>query len=118
MTIQKDIKQPTGVIATYHKVSGGGYGTTSVTANVLSFLDNQHTDVQGFAAITNTTIDISPILLSPAIATPPAGATFGQLFFGSVEQYLISQQTPNPASTTENPLPPTNGIFFGGVQVP
>ena len=117
MPIQLNITQSTGVVATYHKVTGGGYGQTSVTANVLSYLDSTHTDIQGFAPIAETTVDISPILSVVAVATPPVGATFGQLFFGSVEQYLISQQNPNPARTAGNPLPPMNGIFFGGAQV-
>ena len=48
-------------------------------------------------------VDISASLAVSAVATPPPGSTFGQVFAGSLEQYLIAQ---------------TDGVFFGGTQVP
>ena len=78
MAIQLNITQPTGVVATYHKVTGGGYGRTSVTATVLSFLDAQHTDEQGFAPLASTTVDVSAALVLPPVAPQsPAGAARG-----------------------------------------
>lgn len=117
MAIQLNITQPTGVVATYHKVTGGGYGRSSVTATVLSFLDAQHTDEQGFAPLAQTSIDATIVLSAPPVS-PQAGDTFGSVFFAGLDQFLVQQQSLNPASTTENVLPPINGPFYGGTIVP
>lgn len=127
MSISLPLTQPTGVVATYHKVTGGGYSPTSVTVMVLSFLDNQHTDAQGFAPVAETRIDVSAVLGMPAV-TPSTGATFESVFFGGLDQFLVAQQTPAPiqppivnADGTTAPaptLPPINGPFFGGTVVP
>ena len=117
MPISLNITQPTGVTASYHKVTGGGYGQNSVTATVLSFLDNQHTDEQGFAPLASSTIMVSSILAVPAV-TPAAGTTFGSVFASGLDQFLVAQQMPNPLSTTAVPLPPINGPFYGGTVVP
>ena len=112
MPISLNIVQPTGVTATYHKATGGGYGAVSVTATVLSFLDSSHTDVQGFAPLAETQVDVSGILAVPAVA-PTTGETFGTAFFGGLDAFLIEQQTLN----ADTALPPVNGVFFGGTVV-
>lgn len=106
MPIQLSITQPTGVVATYHTVTGGGYGKSSLTATVLSWLDNTHTDAQGFSPLTETQIDASSVLGLPAIM-PSDGETFGSAFFAEIDAFLVAQQTNG-----------VNGVFYGGTIVP
>lgn len=119
MPISLNITQKsTGVLTTYHKAIGpGAFGQTSVTVTVLSYIDNQHCDVQGFAPVMQTPCDVSPLLAAPS-SNPPANlTTFGSVFFAAIDEYLIQQQTPNPQSTVAVPLPPINGVFYGGTIV-
>ena len=116
MPISLDIPQSTGVVAKYHKATGGGFGATSLKCNILSFLDSEHTDLQGFEPVAQTIIDCSMVM--PTVASsPPPGATVSQVVFGIVENFAINQQTSNLNSTVENPLAPINGVFYGGVLV-
>ena len=98
MPISKNIPQPTGVVATYHKVTGGSFGADSLNATVLSFIDAEHTDKQGFAPLAQTTIDCSEVLPSPS-SNPPAGATISQVVFGIVEGFAVQSN---------------NSVFFEG----
>ena len=97
MPISKSIPQPSGVVATYHKATGGGFGANSLTTTILSFLDAEHTDAQGFAPLSETPVDCSAVLPSPA-TNPPIGATIAQVVFGIVEDFAI-----------QNPACPFNG---------
>ena len=122
MSILKNIIQPTGVTATFHTVTGGGYGKTSVTAIVLSWLDEQHTDAQGFAPLASTNVDVTPALGLPAVV-PTTGDTFGSVFYKGLDQFLVTQQIPAPLPPPNSDgtpgalLPPINGVFFGGTVV-
>lgn len=112
MPIQLSIMQPTGVAATYHVATGGGFGKTSLTTSINSYL-SQTAYAAGSSPLMTTSIDCSAVM--PSVATnPPTGATIEQVVFGIVEGFAIVQQTPNPQSTTANPLPPINGMFYGG----
>lgn len=87
----------------------------NVQVMMASYLD-QPSFASGKAPLLTQYVDISPILeTTPGAA--PEGATFQQIFAGAVEQYLIAETKPNPASTADAPLPNINGIFFGGTQV-
>ena len=109
MPISLNITQPTGVVATYHVVSGGGFGKTSLTASVSSYL-NQETYAAGDSPVSSEQVDCSAVL-GTAAPTPPTGATTAQAVFGIVEGFLIAQQTPNPDGSL------TNGTFYGGTIV-
>ena len=109
MPISLNITQSTGVIASYHKVVGYSGGETSLVATVSSYLNN----TAGLSPIETQSIELGSVLGMPA-QTPPTGATIEQVVYSILENALISQQTPNPASTTTTPLPLINGFFYGG----
>ena len=109
MPISLNITQPTGVVATYHVVSGGGFGKTSLTASVSSYL-NQETYAAGDSPVSSEQVDCSAVL-GTAAPTPPAGATTAQAVFGIVENFLIAEQSTNAQGQV------VNGTFYGGTIV-
>jgi len=125
MPISVNITQPSGVVATFHMVMNEqAENAAVVTGNCIvnSYLSDPRTS--GIAPLATAQYDIGPMLNSPAsVITPPAGGTIAQVIAGMIEQYLIAQQTAaplqplNPDGTTPTPLPPINGVFYGGTQV-
>ena len=102
MPIQLNITQPTNVVGTYHVAVSGTYQLMQQSVQIMmaTYLD-QPSFAAGKQPLITQYVDISPILATTS-STPPAGSTFGQVFIGAVEQFLIAQP---------------NGIFFGGTQV-
>ena len=103
LPIQKSITQPTGDVATYHKVSGGSFtlNTKDLSVNVSSYLDGAHTDTQGFTPLSSATIDIAFIMPTASFAVP-ANTTVAQVVQAIVEGALVAQP---------------GGLLFNGAQV-
>ena len=88
MPISLNITQPTGVVATYHKVTAYSGGDTNLIASVYSYL-SQEAFAAGDQPISTQGLDVGAILSQPA-TNPSAGATIKDVVFGILENALIS----------------------------
>ena len=103
MAISINITQDTGVVTTYHKARIGQFNlyNSVLSVNVQSYLNDTHTDTQGFTPISTSSIDVGFVLPSPA-GNPPQGATIADVVQSIIENALIAQPS---------------GMFFGGTIV-